>query len=135
MDHHITIVRIRRPAVQGVNVELQWLGESLGLFGSRDRDKSCFRIFIELLKASKHERALSSDELADHLELARGTVVHHVNNLMENGIVVQERKKYRLREEDLVLIMKKLKDDMEKTFQDIEKTASEVDKLLGFNNE
>ena len=46
----ITIINVRKPALRTINDELQWLGSSLGLFNLRDKDKSCFRIFIELLK-------------------------------------------------------------------------------------
>ena len=51
MPTKITIIRIRKPAQSNINKELQWLGSSLGLFGLRDKDKSCFRIFIELIKS------------------------------------------------------------------------------------
>ena len=56
----ITIVKINRPAERDINKELQWLGYSLGLFNLRDKDKSCYRIFLELLKSAKKEAGLSS---------------------------------------------------------------------------
>ncbi|MBI5072732.1 winged helix-turn-helix transcriptional regulator, partial [Candidatus Woesearchaeota archaeon] len=92
IQQRITIIKIRRPVTQNLNEELQWFGTSLGLFNLRDKDKSCFRIFIELLKATKHNKSITSDELADHLALSRGTVIHHVNKLMETGLVVHEGK-------------------------------------------
>ena len=131
MERRITIVSMRRPVRGNVNDELQWLGESLGLFGSRDRDKSCFRIFISLLKASKHGQGLTSDELAEQLTLARGTVVHHVNNLMSTGIVIHERKKYMLREGELSALVQDIQRDTQKTLEDMKKFAEELDKLLG----
>ncbi|MBI4139527.1 helix-turn-helix transcriptional regulator [Candidatus Woesearchaeota archaeon] len=133
MERRITIIRLRRPAEhQGnINQELQWFGESLGLFGNRDKDKSCFRIFVELLKASKQEKQLSSDDLSENLGLARGTVVHHLNNLMETGIVIQTRKKYKLRDEELRMLIEDLHKDFEKTFEEIRKTAEELDRYLG----
>jgi hypothetical protein len=42
----ITIVNVRRPSERNINHELQWLGTSLGLFNLRDKDKSCFRLFL-----------------------------------------------------------------------------------------
>ena len=53
IQQRITIIRMRRPETPSLNEELQWFGSSLGLFNLRDKDKSCFRIFIELLKATK----------------------------------------------------------------------------------
>ena len=52
IHQRITIVKIRKPVTTDVNEELQFLGNSLGLFNLRDKDKSCFRVFIELLKAA-----------------------------------------------------------------------------------
>jgi len=49
----ITIISMNRPAQKNINQELQWFGSSLGLFNLRDKDKSTFRVFIELLKATK----------------------------------------------------------------------------------
>ena len=90
----ITIVTTRRPFEKNINHELQWLGSSLGLFNLRDKDKSCFRVFIELLKSAKHDNMMSSDELSDKLGLTRGTVIHHLNRLMETGIVIHEGRRY-----------------------------------------
>ena len=85
----VTIINIRKPG-RSLNNELQWFGSSLGLFNLRDKDKSCFRIFIELLKAVKHNHPLTSDEIAERLKLTRGTVVHHLNKLMGSCIVIHE---------------------------------------------
>ena len=63
----VTIVRLDRPDNHDLNQSLQWFGNSLGLFNARDKDKSCFRIFIELLKASKIKEPMSSDEIAKNL--------------------------------------------------------------------
>ena len=49
----ITIIKSDKPKSHGLNQELQWFGASLGLFGLRDKDKSCFRIFIALIKGLK----------------------------------------------------------------------------------
>src|SRR3990167_11073730 len=82
--YKITIISLRRPLEKTINQELQWFGNSLGLFNLRDKDKSCFRVFIELLKAAKANMPLTSDELAYRLNLSRGTVIHHINKLMED---------------------------------------------------
>ncbi len=126
----ITIVRVRKPQRTSVNEELQWFGHSLGLFGERDRDKSCFRIFIELIKAIKATGGLTSDELADRLGLTRATVVHHLNTLMEKGIITHEGNKYVMRGEKLSLLMDDLQRDTERTIHEMRKTAEELDRML-----
>jgi predicted transcriptional regulator len=126
----ITIVNVRRPTEVSVNDELQWFGHTLGLFGERDRDKSCFRIFIELIKAIKATGGLSSDELADKLGLTRATVIHHLNTLMERGIVIHEGNRYIMRGDKLSLLVDDLQRDMERAVSEMRQAAKELDKLL-----
>jgi len=47
-----TIIRDRTMPSEDINAELQWIGHTLGLFNERDKEKSCFRIFIELLRST-----------------------------------------------------------------------------------
>ena len=126
----ITIVNVRRPKQLSVNDELQWFGSSLGLFGERDKDKSCYRIFLELIKAIKATGGLSSDELSERLSLTRATVIHHLNALMERGIVRHEGNKYVMRGERLSLLVDDLQRDMQRAMEDMKMAAEELDRLL-----
>jgi len=129
--HRITIMNIRKPAVKNVNQELQWLGSSLGLFNLRDKDKSCFRVFIELVKNAKLGIPLSSDELAHRLDLSRGTVVHHIHKLLESGIVVQAPRGYILRVDSLRELIDEVEKDLRRTCDDLRSMAEEIDESLG----
>ncbi|MBI4153236.1 helix-turn-helix transcriptional regulator [Candidatus Woesearchaeota archaeon] len=130
MHRKITIVQLPPPDGHDINYELQWLGNSLGLFGERDRDRSCFRVFITLVKETKRD-PLSSDQIAHQLRLSRGTVVHHINNLLESGIVSKERGGYALRMESLQEMITEMKRDMEKMFLRLDKVSKEIDGVLG----
>ncbi|MBI2138048.1 HTH domain-containing protein [Candidatus Woesearchaeota archaeon] len=130
-QQRVTIVRMRKPEERNINYELQWLGDSLGLFGERDKDKSCYRVFIELLKVTKKRQPISSDDLAERLHLTRGTVVHHLNRLLETGIVIHERRKYLLRVPSLSGLIEEVAKDMARAFEDLKDVAEEVDKRLG----
>ncbi len=127
----ITIVNIRKLSEPNVNRELQWLGSSLGLFNLRDKDKSCFRIFIELIKTSKSRQTITSDELGAKLSLSRGTVIHHVNKLMESGLVVHEGNSYTLRVDKLESLIDELEKDIRRTCEDLKKAAREIDERIG----
>jgi len=127
----ITIVRTRKPSEKNINQELQWFGNSLGLFNLRDKDKSCFRVFIELLKAAKAKMPLSSDELAYRLNLTRGTVIHHINKLMDAGIVIYDGKRYMLRVDNLKDLVDEVEKDIERTCSDLKNIAKEIDERLG----
>jgi predicted transcriptional regulator len=127
----ITIVKISRPLKREINEELQWLGSSLGLFSLRDKDKSCFRVFIELLKAAKNREPLSSDEIADNLGLTRGTVIHHINKLMEYGLVTRVKNKYMLRVENIEDLIDELRRDFERAYHNLKQIAVDVDRSMG----
>ncbi len=130
IQQRFTIIKIRRPLKQNLNQELQWLGTSLGLFNIRDKDRSCFRIFIELLKATKQNKSITSDELAQHLALARGTVMHHIHKLMETGLVIYENKGYMLRVNNLSALIDELEQDMARTCRALRHVAEDIDERL-----
>jgi len=126
----ITIVRINTPDDLSPNQDLQWIGTSLGLFSLRDKDRSCYRIFIELIKSTKRRISLSSDEIAFNCRLSRGTVVHHLNTLMDAGIVVHKRGGYMLRAESMKELIEKLKNDVQKYFDGLIPVAKRIDEVL-----
>ena len=128
--HKITLVKLK-PVDEDLNKELQFFSESLGLFSERDKERSCFRIFIELLKAVKHKKGLSSDELAYKLQLSRGTVVHHLSRLIGAGLISVKDNKYSLREKNLGSTLKKMKNDFLSAFEEVEGVAEGIDKKLG----
>jgi len=128
MIKRVTVVKLRRIPEGNVNADLQWLGNSLGLFGLRDRDSSCFRIFITLVKRS--DDPLTSDEIAERLNLSRGTVVHHLIKLMDSGIVVREKEGYLLRESSLLRLIDDLKRDTEFVFAELKEVAKEIDERI-----
>ena len=127
----ITIVNIRKPAKHNVNQELQWIGSSLGLFNIRDKDKSCFRVFIELLKSAKAKQTVTSDELASRLSLSRGTVIHHINKLMESGLVIHDGNRYTLRMDNLKSLIEEVEKDIKRACEDLKEVAKEIDERLG----
>ncbi len=127
----ITIVNIRKPREQTVNQELQWFGSSLGLFNLRDKDKSCFRVFIELLKSAKAKQTLTSDDLALRLSLTRGTIIHHINKLIESGFVIHEGNRYILRVESLSSLIEEVEKDIKRACEDLKEVAKEIDERLG----
>lgn len=130
IQQRITIIKIRKPERQTLNEELQWLGTSLGLFNLRDRDKSCFRVFIELLKATKINKSVSSDELAKRLQLSRGTVVHHIHKLMDTGLVIFENRGYMLRVNNLSQLIEELEHDLLRTCAALRKIARDIDQKM-----
>ena len=122
----LTLVKVRIPD-DNLNSEVQWFSESFGLFSQRDKVKSCFRLFIALLQA---KRSMSSNELAYKLNLSRATVIHHLNKLISCGLIIIEGNKYILREKNLELSLKRIKEDLISTFEEMEADAKRIDKKL-----
>jgi len=131
LTRKIILLQMRRTPQENINRELQWLGSSLGLFNLRDKDSSCFRVFITLVKKSKRDEALSSDAIAEQLQLSRGTVVHHLTKLMDSGIVVREQEGYLLRENTLQQVVRDMHQEIERMFSEMEEVAKEIDERMG----
>lgn len=126
----ITITYIENIPKDNINDELKWFGLSIGLFNMRDKDKSCFRIFIELLKAAKKNSGFTSDQLAQKVGISRGTIVHHLNRLMSSGIVVYNGNVYTLSSPTLTEMTKRLEHDLLKTLKNLEKVTKHLDETL-----
>jgi predicted transcriptional regulator len=125
----IIIIKNRLPKKQ-VNEELQWLGDSLGLFNLRDKDKSCFRVFLELIKAAKQGKSMTSDDVAEKLGLSRGTVIHHINKMMDSGIIIHMDNRYMLRVDNLTQLILELRKDIDRTIDDMKEIAGDIDRWL-----
>lgn len=121
---------MKKPIQENINEELQFLGESLGLFNERDKDKSCFRIFIILLNSLRKGQKVTSDEIADKTNLTRGTVIHHLTRLMESGIVVSQKNYYMLAVDNMEELVDLVKNNLAKTFDNLKPIARNIDKRL-----
>ena len=127
----VTIVKVDKPSKISINEEIQWFSTSLGLFGERDKEKSKFRIFLELLKAAKTSKGLSTDQISDKTNLTRATVMHHLEILIEQGLIINKDTKYYLRLKNLEEITKALHQDVQDIFSELNKIAESIDKELG----
>lgn len=125
-----TILKEAPRPKDNINDLLLLFGERLGLFTSRDKDKSCYRIFITLVRALKHDVRLSSDALALQTGLARGTVVHHLNRLLAAGIIISDSNKYYIDYPSLGALVESMKNQVNAMFDNLQVTADSIDKAL-----
>lgn len=126
----VTIINVEAPENADLNAELQWLGATLGLFGRRDKDSSCFRIFITLVRAAQHEKTLSSDQIAQHCKLSRGTVVHHLNRLRDTGLIQPATQGYRLSATSMEESLNQLENELQDMISLMRAVAKDIDKKL-----
>ena len=73
---------------------------------------------------------MSSDEIAYRLHLSRGTVVHHLNRLIDSGLVISIKNKYQLSDASLRNIIENLKNNVESWFETLETVAEDIDKKI-----
>ncbi len=124
----ITLIKVRGTKTS-INENLQLLSNSLGLFSDRDKESSCFRIFVELTKRIK-EDGLTSDELALKTNLSRATVLHHINKMMVAGIAILSKNKYSISSNNLTSLIKNLRNDTSCILNDLDELAKNLDKEL-----
>ena len=115
-----------------INEQLHWISQALGLFNERDKEKSCHRIFIELVKAKKDNDVLSSQDLAEKANLSRATVLHHLDKLVESNIVAEKNHEFELIDNNLNAIISRLKKEMNEFLEEMEKVSKKLDEELGF---
>ena len=129
----ITIIKTTEPTNDNTNELLQWFGGTLGLFNIRDKDRSCFRIFITLINSLKQKKGISSDEIANKTGLTRGTVVYHLNKLMEVGLVGETNNRYYLKHETLEEISESIREEINEAFDSLSYIGRNLDKKLALN--
>ena len=130
----ITLIRQELPETSNINDLIQWYGASLGLFSPRDKDSSCFRIFVVLLKdIEAGEDGLRSEVSAERTGLSRGTVVHHLNKLQDKGLVAQADNEYFIKVDNLNTLTSLIREEMNAALDNLERVADDIDDQLGLN--
>lgn len=126
----IRVLKTEKKNSKDLNENLQWLSNSLGLFNTRDKEKSCFRVFLELIKAKKENKLISSDEIAFNSHLSRGTVIHHINKLIEHDFIVEYKNRYALKSKNVESLINDLEINIHSVLKELKKVAKEIDKEL-----
>lgn len=130
LEVEIRLIKLRQFPTKNLNSELIWLAQSLGLLNKRDKDKSCYRLFIELIKASKTKEMLTSDELAARLNLTRATVIHHMKTLDSLGLIKKINNGYILHSDSLFELFREIDNNYKKTMRQILSVAKNIDEQL-----
>ena len=132
MPNQILIKKIRSPAPGSLNDDIDYLIKSLGYFSKRDKQDTAGKIFRLIVKeACEPDNCLSSDEIAEKLNLTRGAIVHHLNSFISSGIVIKEHNAYRLRSVSLQKSVEEIRTDIDRIMEQMIKIAMEIDKKLG----
>ncbi|MDH7507110.1 MAG: helix-turn-helix domain-containing protein [Candidatus Thermoplasmatota archaeon] len=132
MTKEITIKKIEVPAAGSLDDDIDYVCKSFGYFTERDKQDTAGRIFQLLVKeACGSQKGMTSDEIAERLNLTRGAIVHHLNNFISTGLVIHSHKTYKLRAQSLQKSIEEIKEDIDRIITQILKIASEIDMKLG----
>ncbi len=131
----IVIRRIERPFSSSLKKEFEWLCKSLGFFEPIDRDKTASEIFLEVVKATEEGKPLTSSQLAKRVEMSRGSVVNHLNNLQRSGLVVRQGRFYLASSRSMFRTIEEIEEDIDRIFAKMKKTAREIDEEFGLRVE
>ena len=125
-EFSITVKKIKRPKQSDLNDDIQIISQSLGLFTKRDKEKSCFRVFVEILKS----KGVTAEEVTLNANLTRATVIHHLNYLIKSDLVIKKNHKYFLRSKNLEELISQINKDVDETLNDLKKIARNIDSEL-----
>ena len=123
----IMIKKVEKPFSDNTLDEFNWLCECLGFFEPIDKSKTAASVFKELVNATDKGEALSSTALAERVGMSRGSVINHLNNLLEAGLITKRGRFYFARSRSVFRTLKEIEEDILRVFRDMEDTAREID--------
>lgn len=130
--YEITLKEVQKPHIMTPEEELAWLCESFNFQHGRDTERISARLISELLKELAYQPRVSSEELAQHLNVSRACVNHHVRNLTTAGFLAREKKRIILRGGNLSGTIHEIRKDAERILDELAEVATNLDKALGF---
>jgi predicted transcriptional regulator len=132
----IVVKRIAKP-VQSDDAwdEFEWLCQSLGFLEPIDKDKTAFSVLKEIVSASEKGEALTSTAIAERVQMSRGAVINHLNNLLRSGLIIRHGRFYVSRSRSMQSTIEEIEEDVERIFLKMKKAAKEIDKELGLIEE
>ncbi len=125
---------MRRPRTGEYETNLEWICRTFGYLESRDRHQTAYSILKALVEAAVQDRGFSSEELAERLSVTRGTIIHHLNRMMKNGLVIFHESKYKLRERSLRNTFEEVRRDLNRVFMNLSEVAAIVDNTLSMKS-
>lgn len=120
----IVIKNVQKPSEEKTKEEFLWLCKSLGLLEPIDKQKIASSILKEVFKSPE---PLTSNDIAEKVQMSRGSVVNHLNKLQTSGIIIKSGRTYIPRERSMEKIIEEMEKDVLRIFSDLKRISKEID--------
>lgn len=125
----IVIKFVERPDFNDSEKMLKWFCDVFGLSSSGD-DSIEEQILRSFTVAAYRNKGLASSELKLDTDLARSTVIYHLNRFIDAGLLVKRGRKYYLRASEMQKAIEEIEYDINREMQRMLDTAKEFDRLM-----
>lgn len=109
------------------NEKIAWICSSFGFFEEIDKNKIAASIFKELFLAKTINQVLTSTTISQRIGMSRGSVINHLNKMLNSGLIEKSGKYYFLRAKTMYATIEEIEDDTKHIFSRIKKIAKELD--------
>lgn len=126
----IVIRFVERPDFNDPEKMLKWFCDVFGLSsgGNDTIEEQILRNFT--VAAAYGNRGLASSELKLDTDLARSTVIYHLNRFIDAGLLVKRGRKYYLRASEMQKAIEEIEYDISREMRRMLDTAKEFDRLM-----
>lgn len=131
----IVIKRVERPFSGSFEKEFEWLCRSLGFLEPIDKGKIASGIFRAVVVATEKGDPLTSNQIAEKVDMSRGSVVNHLNNLQRSGLVVRNGRQYLARSRSMFHTIEEIEEDIDRIFSRMKRIAKDIDEEFGIESE
>lgn len=127
----IVIRRVEKPLEKSFEKDFDWMCRSLGFFEQIDKEKTASTVLREVVRAACEGKPITSSSLAGRIEMSRGSVINHLNNLIKSGLIVKDGRFYYPRSRSIYRTIQEIEEDVDRIFRRMEETAKRIDKKFG----
>lgn len=134
MTRQIILINIEKPVEKDIEKDIHWFCDSFGLSSGRDVEDISKKIVMTLLSNLSRHEGVTSEMLANSLDISLSRVNHHLRNLIGSGLVYRRKKMLYLRGGSLRAAVCEMRKDSERIFDELEKIAEEIDDEVGLRS-
>jgi len=133
-NQQIVLISLEKPRDENLEDDIRWLCDSFGLSSGRDTENMATRIVMDMLRMLAEEDKVTSESIADNLDVRLARVNHHLRNLIDSGMIYRRKRLLCLRGGSLKAAVQEMRKDSERIFDELEVMAEEIDRKMGLKN-